>query len=96
MKIEGFIWLLDIVEKIEIKHGLTISEVENIFFMNPIFSRVERGHVKGEDLYRALGQADSGKYVTVFFIYKKTFDVLVISARTMTDRERKYYARKRR
>jgi uncharacterized DUF497 family protein len=50
--------------------------------------RVQRGHVKGEDVYLALGQTDAGRYLAVFFIYKKTHDVIVISARDMDDRER--------
>ena len=95
MIIEGFIWLTDIVDKIESKHGVTISEAENIFTGKPIFSKIEKGHIKGENLYRALGQADSGRYISVFFIYKTTHEALVISARTMTERERKYYAKRK-
>ncbi|PIQ94704.1 MAG: hypothetical protein COV68_03235, partial [Nitrospirae bacterium CG11_big_fil_rev_8_21_14_0_20_41_14] len=52
--------------------------------------------VKGEDLYRALGQTDSGRYLTVFFIYKETHEALVISARDMTDKERKNCAKRKR
>ena len=96
MIIEGFIWLTDIVDKIESKHGVTISEAENIFTGRPFFSRIEKGHIKGEDLYRALGKTDSGRYLTVFFIYKETHEALVISARNMTGRERKYYAKRKR
>jgi len=96
MIIEGFIWLTDIVDKIESKHGVTISEAENIFTGKPFFSRIEKGHIKGEDLYRALGKTDSGRYLTVFFIYKETHEALVISARNMPGRERKYYAKRKR
>lgn len=42
MIIEGFIWLTDIVDKIESKHGVTISEAENIFTGKPFFSRIEK------------------------------------------------------
>jgi len=89
--IEGFIWLSDIVDKIETKHGVSLSEVENVFTRNPVFSKMQKGHIKGEDLYRALGQTHSGRYLAVFFIYKTTREALIISARDMAKREKKYY-----
>ncbi len=95
MKIEGFIWLADIVDKIETKHSVATFEVESIFVTKPIFSKVEKGRIKGEDVYRALGQTDSGRYLAVFFIYKMSREALVISARGMTDREKKYYAKRK-
>jgi uncharacterized DUF497 family protein len=95
MIIEGFIWLADIVDKIETKHDLRISDVESLFTRKPIFSKIEKGCIKGKDLYRALGQTPSGKYITVFFIYKSTREALVISARAMTKQERKYYAKRK-
>jgi uncharacterized DUF497 family protein len=95
MIIEGFIWFADIVDKIETKHDVTIPEVESVFIRKPIFSKIERGHIKGEDLYRALGQTDSGRYLTVFFIYKETHEALVISARDMTDKETKNYGKRK-
>jgi len=83
VKIEGFIWLADIVDKIESKHGVTVSEVESLFTSKP------------KNVYRALGQAGSGRYLAAFFIYKMTREALVISARAMTDREKKYYAKRK-
>ena len=94
MIIDGFIWLCDIIDKLESKHGVRIHEAENIFTLKPFFSKIEKGHIKGEDLYRALVKTDSGRYLTVFFIYKETHEALVISARDMTDGERKYYAKR--
>ena len=55
MIIEGFIWLTDIIDKLENKHGVSIFEVESVFVGIPVFSRMGRGHVRGEDLYRAMG-----------------------------------------
>ena len=96
MVIEGFIWFTDIIDKIEGKHGLKVYEVESVFSRKPIFSKIEKGHIKGENLYRALGQIDSGRYISVFFIYKTTREALVISARAMTEKERKNYAKRKR
>ncbi|MBI4531954.1 MAG: BrnT family toxin [Candidatus Latescibacteria bacterium] len=52
---------------------------------------VEKGDVEGEHLYLALGQTASGRYLAVFFVYKKNKDVLVVSARDMAAKERKRY-----
>jgi len=95
MIVEGFIWLSDIIDKLESKHGVTRVEVENVFTQKPLFSKIQRGKIKGENLYRALGQTESGRYIVAFFIYKTTRQALIISVRDITDRERKYYARKK-
>ena len=42
----------------------------------------------------ALGQTDAGRYLAVLFIYKKTKEALVLSARDMADKERKLYGKK--
>jgi len=95
MIIEGFVWLADVVDKLESKHAVAKTEVEDVFRDLPVFNRIERGDVKGEDLYRALGKTDSGRYLAVFFIYKTTREALVISARDMTKKERKQYAKRK-
>ena len=42
MIIEGFIWLSDIVDKIESKHGVTVPEVENIFTNKPFLVELKK------------------------------------------------------
>jgi uncharacterized DUF497 family protein len=39
----------------------------------------------------ALGQTDAGRYLSVFFVYKKTHDAIPISVRDMDDDERDDY-----
>jgi uncharacterized DUF497 family protein len=46
-------------------------------------------------VYAALGQTESGRYLIVFFILKQGAVALPISARDMTPRERKLYARQK-
>jgi len=94
MRSVGFIWLEDIVEKLEAKHQVVPEEVEQVFSNQPRVKRMNKGHYRGEDVYRALGQTDAGRYLTVFFIHKLTHEALVLSARDMDDQERKNYARK--
>ena len=54
-----------------------------------------KGRVHGEDLYAALAQISSGRYLIVFFINKKRGMALPISARDMDRAERKYHDRHR-
>lgn len=60
MKINGFIWLEDIVEKLAAKHQVAPEEVKQIFSNHPGIRRMKKGHFRGEDVYRALGQTDGG------------------------------------
>jgi hypothetical protein len=93
VKIAGFVWLEEIVEKIEAKHGVSPEEVEEVFASEPQVRRMEKGHFRGEDVYRALGQTEAGRYLVVFFIYKLTQEALILSARDMDRKERRIYAR---
>jgi uncharacterized DUF497 family protein len=93
MRIEGFIWLEEIVEKLEVKHHVIPGEVEEVFVNQPKVKRMNRGYVRGEDVYRALGQTEDGRYLVVFFVYKMTHEALILSARDMDTKERKSYAR---
>jgi uncharacterized DUF497 family protein len=93
MKIVGFIWLEEIVEKLEVKHQVVPEEAEQVFSNQPRVKRMNKGRYRGEDVYRALGQTDAGRYLTVFFIHKLTHEALILSARDMDDKERKGYAR---
>jgi uncharacterized DUF497 family protein len=72
MKIEGIIWLRDIVDKLAYKHYVETQEVEELFNNKPKFRFVEKGERKDEDVYLALGITDAGRYLAVLFIYKKT------------------------
>ena len=94
MKIRRLIWLEEIVEKLERKHQVSVEEVTQVFLHRPRFLLKERGRVEGEHLYNALGRTDGGRYLSVFFIYKKDGNALIITARDMTEKERRFYAKK--
>ena len=70
MKITNVIWLTQFVEKIARKHHVSTNEVEQVFANHPSFRFIEEGDVSGENVYRAIGKRDGGRYLTVFFIYK--------------------------
>jgi uncharacterized protein len=92
--IEEFVWLPNIVEKLAIKHDVLPEEVEEIFFNLPRFRFHEKGDVRGEHMYTAMGQTSDGRYLIVFFILKTGRRALIVSARGMDQTERRRYARK--
>ncbi len=92
--IDDFIWLPDIVDKLATKHHVSQDEAEEVFFNRPGYRFVERGYRRGEDIYAATGQTDSGRYLAVFFILKPPHHALVLSARDMDRKERRRHERK--
>ncbi|HZF40838.1 MAG TPA: BrnT family toxin [Blastocatellia bacterium] len=94
MKITGVIWLRSVVDKLAWKHNVMTDEVEEVFNGSPRYRFIEKGDVKGEDLYTALGQTEAGRYLIVYFVRKSSGEALIISAREMTKNERKRYEKK--
>lgn len=94
MRIENVIWLETIVEKLQAKHQVRPEEVLEVLESEPHFRFAEKGHYEGEDVYAALGQADAGRYLIVFFVYKQDRQALIVSAREMTRSERGFYERR--
>ena len=87
-RIEGFIWLSWVVEKISEKHAVEIEEVEEAFF-NPPYKvrRVE------SDKYQLFGRSASGRRLFIVFTWEGR-QVKVITARDMTGAERRFFSRK--
>ena len=96
MRITGVIWLDSVVEKIDTKHGVLREEVKQVV-QNPatMFRFVENGHRRGENVYAALGQSETGRYLIVFFVHKPDHRILILTARDMTIAERRRYEKKR-
>lgn len=94
MTIDGILWLSEVISKIRRKHHVISSEVEQVFADKPKFYFLQRGEREGENVYLALGQTDSGRYLAVIFIYKKNREAFVLSARSMAIKERKRYHEK--
>lgn len=95
MFIDDFIWLLDILEKLAVKHQVTIEEAEEVFFNHPRFRLVESAYSSGEDVYAAMGPTDAGRFLIVFFIHKPRHVALILSARDMDSKDRRFYERNR-
>ena len=93
--IQDIIWIDVFIEKIWKKHHVTIEEVEDMLDASPMIRYIEKGDVKGEDIYAAMGQTENGRYITVFFIRKANNRALIISARDMSRKERSYYEKRK-
>ncbi|MHC1574222.1 MAG: BrnT family toxin [Candidatus Methanogasteraceae archaeon] len=91
MRIEGIIWFDEIIEKLEWKHNVQPHEVIEVLANTDKFRFVEKGYRAGEIVYGAMGQTYAGRYLIVFFIYKKDKCAFILSARNMTDSERRKY-----
>lgn len=85
MEIHGIIWNIRIVEKIIDKHDLYPQEVEEVFQNRYALRSVS-------DIYHLLGRTNAGAYV--FVVFRKQYDCIkVITARPMTDAEKRLYRR---
>lgn len=93
MRITDVIWKEAVVEKLSNKHGVSVAEAEEALLSGPVVRKMARGRVRGEDVYAALAQIASGRYLIVFFINKRRGMALPISARDMDPAEKKYYAK---
>ncbi len=95
MQIETILCPESIEAKLEAKHNVTCREAHQALQGRPRIRFAEKGHTEGEDVYAAFGQTVSGRYLSVFFIYKPASKTaVIISARDMSDRERRTYGRK--
>ena len=94
MNIEGLILLPAVAEKLWVKHRVEAEEVAQVFQEAPAYRFVEKGQREAEDLYTALGRTEAGRYLIVFFIRKLSNEALIVTAREMTENEKRWYARK--
>lgn len=94
MRVVDIIWRPEVVDKLAWKYGVTAEEVDQVLFSRPLFRKVQKGHVPGENVYSAFGRTESGRYLIVFFVYKASREALVLTARDMDGSERKTYERR--
>ena len=93
MKLNGIVWLRNVVDKLAWKHNITISEVEEALKTATRFRFIEEGDVEGEPLYAAMGQTTGGRFLLVFFVRKTSGEALIVSARDATKKERRVYGK---
>ena len=94
----GFQWDEDNSGKNWIRHGVTDSESEQVFFNRPLIVAPDVKHSQQEVRYYALGRTDAHRLLFVAFTVRDevtTSLIRVISARDMTRKERRKYEEKR-
>lgn len=95
MQIDFVVCPSNIEDKLESKHEVTVREARQVLLSQPRIRFAEKGYTAGEDVYGAFGQTFNGRYLAVFFVYKPvTKTAVIISARNMSNKERKSYGRK--
>jgi len=87
---EGFEWDAGNAEKIMQRHGVTLTECEELFLNRPLIVEADVSHSASEERFYALGQSDGGRLVFVAFTIRGRL-IRVISARDMSRRERRIY-----
>ncbi|MFZ5822632.1 MAG: BrnT family toxin [Chloroflexota bacterium] len=95
MRIDFIVCPDEIIEKLARKHNVSEQEARQVLLNNPRIRFAENGHVEGDDVYAAFGQTFGNRYLSIFFVYKpdnKT--AIIISARDMSQKERRAYGRK--
>jgi len=94
LEIINLIIIPEILDKLIWKHNVTETEIRQVFLNEPRYRFIEKGKYRDEHLYLALGTADSGRYLAVYFLYKNNKEAFIVTARDMTEKERKKYAKK--
>ena len=61
MRILEFEWDKGNEPHIELKHGITASQAEQVFDVNPLFRKTKRGH------YAAFGPTIGGRLLLIIF-----------------------------
>ena len=77
-----------ILEKIESKHGISFTEVEEACLSDK--RHIRRGR---EGLYKVFSQTIAGLYILVVLVDLGGGNWKVVTAREMTDRERRQYGK---
>ena len=88
MKIKDIYWDEDTILHIA-KHGVDPKEVEEVCFEAKPFILKSR-----HNRYFALGQTESGRYLTIIFEYIGQNKAKIITARAMSESERRFYKRR--
>lgn len=89
--IEGFDWDRGNVQKNREKHRVVFVECEEVFQHGPVIFQ-DPEHSRAELRYLALGRTVQGRQLAVIFTIRRN-KIRVISARNMSRKERRTYAK---
>lgn len=86
LKIKGFEWDENNTVHLELKHGVTPEEAEEVFAVKPLFRKTKH---KGR--YSALGRTSDGRFLHVIFLIEKGGTARIITGWDMKSSDIKYY-----
>ncbi len=86
----GFEWDKGNIDKNWIKHKVSSSECEQIFFNRPLLIQDDILHSESEERFYALGKTDTNRFLFVVLTTRNNL-IRVISARDMSRKERRMY-----
>lgn len=89
VEIKKLVWTQKIVDKIARKHRLRSYEVEEVFFESEAPLHIRRSG----RLYYAYGRSTTGRYLFVVLFPVGQGRAQVVTARDMTQQERRLYKR---
>jgi len=89
--IEGFDWDAGNTDKNWIRHRVSASECEEVFFNDPLIVKT-KSH-SSEARHAAFGRTDQGRLLTVIYTVRGN-KIRIISARDMSRKERRNYGQK--
>ena len=89
-EVTGFEWDEGNIEKNKRKHNLDKWQIEEVFFNEPLSIYEDSKHSNSEFRWYALGKTDNELKLMIVFTIRNNL-IRVISARTMSKKERIYY-----
>ena len=90
-KATGFDWDAGNSRRNE-RHGVSIAEAEQVFFMAPLLLLADPGHSQAEPRFHALGRTTQGRRLHLSFTVRRDdMPIRVISAGDMPRKERAIY-----
>lgn len=90
--LKGFDWDEGNIDKNWIKHRVSNSECEEVFFNLPLLLADDTKHSQAEKRYYVLGQTNASRFLFIAFTVREN-KIRVISARDMKRKEEKTYAK---
>ena len=90
-KCTGFDWDDGNTSKNWVKHRVTPSECEQVFFNRPLIVKGDHKHSITEKRFYALGRTNLKRFLFIAFTVRKNL-IRVISTRDMSRKERKVYS----
>ncbi len=85
MRVSDFEWDEGNMLHLELRHGISPDEAEQVFVMNPIFRKTKRGH------YAAFSTTIDNRYLVIIFEYKSKDIIRPITGWDMNKSEKRFY-----